>query len=517
MTCQMCLDSKKVTNVFTTATCNFRTSTITRHVNSTDHKELLNAPVYAAQFEKSINKALSKEEKGVSVAVKTVYWLAKEGLPLSKYESLFRHINTPDIEHLGAGENIHYSSRYTASELLDAISQDIDTTVTDKLNASPFITILTDETTDIAMRKKMLMYACILDPVTFIPSTHYLTDIDVANGTGSHLASQILQQLQYRNIETSKLMGLGTDGVSAITGRVNGLTGQLLRVDPHIVNIHCVAHRLALCTSQAAERLPALKEYQETLTSLFYYFKGSASRCQNLADVQFILEEPKLKVKEIHQVRWFSFYSALQTVYRSMEALLSYFDSADYRKDPKAVGLHNKLSSKLFLYITYMMMDIMPVVTKLSLLFQKTDVDIGLFKLSVSECIASLRALKENDGAFVSKLLTTDSIHGKFRNEHRIAGVADVTLKSAKHKFVQAIIDNMEQRFPSCELLSGFGVLGMRPLSEVGNVDEWGADKIEILIHHYGEEQQHTYKDSDGKNVTVSSPPIIHPEDTRAE
>ena len=385
-------------------------------------------------------------------------------------------------------KNTHYSSRYTALELLDAISQDIDTTVTDKLNASPFITILTDETTDIAMRKKMFMYARILDPVTFIPSTHYLTDIDVAKGTGSHLASQILQQLQYRNIETSKLMGLGTDGVSAMTGRVNGLTGQLLRVDPHIVNIHCVAHRLALCTSQAAERLPALKKYQETLTSLFYYFKGSVSRCQNLADVQSIFEEPKLKVKEIHQVCWFSFYSAstVQIVYRSMEALLSYFDSADYRKHPEAVGLHKKLSSKVFLYITYMMMDIMPVVTKLSILFQKTDVDIGLVELSVSECIASLRALKEKDGAFLSKLLTTDLIDGKFRNKHRIAGVADVTLKSAKHKFVQAIIDNMEQRFPSCELLSAFGVLGMRPFSEVENVDEWGADKIEILIHHYG-------------------------------
>ena len=122
----------------------------------------MNDPVYAAQFKKSINKALPKEEKGVSVAVKTVYWLAKEGLPLSKYESLlglFRHMNTPDIEHLGAGENTYYSSRYTASELLDAISLDIDTTVTDKLNASLFITILTDETTDIAMRKKMSMYA----------------------------------------------------------------------------------------------------------------------------------------------------------------------------------------------------------------------------------------------------------------------------------------------------------------------------------------------------------------------
>ena len=80
-----------------------------------------------------------------------------------------------------------------------------------------------------------------------------------------------------------------------------------------------MAHRLA-CTSQAAERLPALKEYQETLTSLFYYFKGSASRCQNLADVQSILEEPKLKVKEIHQARWFNFHSVQE--YESFTLIL---------------------------------------------------------------------------------------------------------------------------------------------------------------------------------------------------
>ena len=45
------------------------------------------------------------------------------------------------------------------------------------------------------------------------------------------------------------------------------------RENPHMVNVHCVAHRLALCTSQAAANILQLQSHQQVLTDLFYYFK----------------------------------------------------------------------------------------------------------------------------------------------------------------------------------------------------------------------------------------------------
>lgn len=72
-------------------------------------------------------------------------------------------------------------------------------------------------------------------------------------------------------------MGFGSDGAKAVTGTGESVIGHLLRENPMLINCHCTAHRLALVSSQAANTVPYLKEYQETLTGLFYFYKSSAN------------------------------------------------------------------------------------------------------------------------------------------------------------------------------------------------------------------------------------------------
>ena len=59
---------------------------------------------------------------------------------------------------------------------------------------------------------------------------------------------------------------------------------------------------------------------------MFYHFKKSASRTEKLKAVQEVLNEPQLKYKEIHQVRWLSFYKALETLYLTWDSLVTYFE-----------------------------------------------------------------------------------------------------------------------------------------------------------------------------------------------
>ena len=98
-----------------------------------------------------------------------------------------------------------------------------------------------------------------------------------------------------------------------------GVAGKLKRLNPNIVSVHCIAHKLQLCVSQAAEKVKFLKEFQEMLTSMFYHFK-SALRTEKLKAVQERLNEPQLKYKDIHQVRWLSFYKALETLYLTWDS-----------------------------------------------------------------------------------------------------------------------------------------------------------------------------------------------------
>lgn len=63
---------------------------------------------------------------------------------------------------------------------------------------------------------------------------------------GQAIASEILKQLRTRGVEACKILGLGSDGASVMTGKKEGVAGLLRRANPHIINVHCVAHRFNL-------------------------------------------------------------------------------------------------------------------------------------------------------------------------------------------------------------------------------------------------------------------------------
>ena len=315
-------------------------------------------------------------------AMKVVYWLASENLPLSKYESLMQLLKDLEVPKIASLKiRVDYESYYTANEILSAISSQIDKEVNEKIEDSPVVTLLSDESTDIANKKRMTMHARIVDPKTSAPETVYLRDVEYEDGTGEGLTKEILNETRKRNIPPSKIIGFGSDGAKVMTGDGKGVKGRLKEQNAHMVHIHCMAHRLALCTSQAANDIPRLKKYQEWLTSLFYYLKASATREKELHKVQEVLNHPVLKYKEIHAVRWLSCYEAVEAVYHTLDPLISYFHERKATKDPKAKGLLKSIASTQFIYITYLMMDVLPIVSRLCLQLQAQNLDVAKAKV----------------------------------------------------------------------------------------------------------------------------------------
>ena len=308
MYCKLCLKKGKK-NTMTAGCKSFKTSSLTRHEELTDHKHAIAEGELQANFNASLSKMFIEEDEAIMKAMKAVYWMASENLPMTKYESmmqLLKDLGVP-IACLKVSERVDYESYYTANEILSAISTQIDAEVSERIERSPFVTILADESTDIANKKRMTMHARIVDPKTSVAETVYLRDVEYEDGTGEGLAQEILNEVQKRKIPPTKMIGFGSDGANVMSGEGKGVHGRLKEQNAHMVHIHCMAHRLALCTSQAANDIPRLKKYQEWLTSLFYYMKASATREHELHKVQEVLNHPVLKYKEIHAVYhcWF--------------------------------------------------------------------------------------------------------------------------------------------------------------------------------------------------------------------
>ena len=90
----------------------------------------------------------------------------------------------------------------------------------------------------------------------------------------------ILKALKERKIAISKVTGFGSDGASAISSNKEGVVGKFKRLNPNVLSVHCIAHKLQLSVSPAAEKVKFLTEFQEMLTSMFYHFKKSALRTE---------------------------------------------------------------------------------------------------------------------------------------------------------------------------------------------------------------------------------------------
>ena len=88
------------------------------------------------------------------------------------------------------------------------------------------------------------------------------------------------------------IVGLATDGAPVMTGRKSGVDVQLRqKCSPYLVQVHSVAHHLALASGQATDAVGLFKTYQETVNSVYNHFAHSATHTSELWLIQAILDQ----------------------------------------------------------------------------------------------------------------------------------------------------------------------------------------------------------------------------------
>ena len=206
----------------------------------------------------------------------------------------------------------------------------------------------------------------------------------------------------------NRLMGFGSDGASVMIGRRTGIATRLKQRNPYLVAIHCVAHRLALACSQAGESVQYVQKFKKSLTTLYWYFQASAVRTAGLKAVQELLDSPVLKIKEARDVRWLSHDNAVQTLRRTLPAVLTALErEASEKEEPVAIGLVKVMKHYEFVSCLYLMCEVLPHLSHLSRLFQAEYIQLSMVWPSLNACIKSLTAYKDFTKA--ADVVATDS------------------------------------------------------------------------------------------------------------
>ena len=120
-----------------------------------------------------------------------------------------------------------------------------------------------------AICKKLMVYVRYLNNDG--PTIEYLQNLDVPDGTAKTIAESLRKLMVQWELPFSKVTSLATDGASVMTGSVADVGKLLQKYNPVMIQIHCVAHRLALAAVQATKAVTSFNEYQRYL-KLVYRF-----------------------------------------------------------------------------------------------------------------------------------------------------------------------------------------------------------------------------------------------------
>ena len=204
------------------------------------------------------------------------------------------------------------------------------------------------------------------------------------------------------------------------------------------------------------------------MNAVFKVFKYSAARYQRLRELHAAMEQPDVfqSLKEPCAVRWLSFIKAAKTIDANWPQLVLSLDEEAARNNPVAAGLLRKLKTFSFPAMTNTLLDVLPIMDRLNLAFERDDVNLSTIRPRVAGTIACLEQLLQEpfcgtrEQAFMAEFREGP---GTCRGL-TLTNASDVNVEAHSHVrdgFIQALIDNLTRRFPKgdLDLLQSLGQL----------------------------------------------------------
>ena len=364
--------------------------------------------------------------------------------------------------------------------------------------------LMVDEVTDISVQSQMLTFIQFVSPVTssveiaFLSVQNVLDEFSSANADA--LTSLIKDQLvQQCGLSLKNLKGLATDGAAVMIGKNNGVAAQLKELNPVIINVHCICHKLALACTDTNKEIAYIKRVEDTLRQLWTYFENSPKRLAVLLKMQINIKKCSLQLKEKSKqilvkrmkkacsTRWLSFDKSVAALYQEYEAVLHTLQALDKGGCATAHGLLNRLKEGKFVGVLFILKDVLPILSNLSKAFQGGSVAFSQIVPLINATKASLEELLETNSP-VQKFLAALDSYTNICEDLKLSTVQQQQLHRLQEQYVTSMVGNIEARFanssPILAALKIFYPLAVPESNEFG-FNVYGNRDISSLAQHF--------------------------------
>ena len=178
-----------------------------------------------------------------------------------------------------------YTSHGPKNELIECLYHEVRDKIQRRVEKSRFLAVMMDDTSDLSNIEKSAVSVRLTNDGEVQEHLLGLVDCSV-DQSADGLTEVLLNTLRRFNVtpETAaeKLIGQSYDGAPAMSGEFRGVQRQVQYQFPYALYNHCVAHRMALCAAQSANKVPKVAIFFKTVDKLVRHFRSNPKRTEQL-------------------------------------------------------------------------------------------------------------------------------------------------------------------------------------------------------------------------------------------
>ena len=306
MFCKFCRDNPTCSDsssTFVSGSQNFKIESVRSPETSTGHTRCVAAAKVSENPQLApLPRALLSMSKGVSQKMERLfdiaYFVAKREMPFTS----FPHLCKLEMKH-GVELGNTYINDKACKTFVTAIAGQLKHEISSKLQSSKFISVMADSACDVGVREVEDVYACHLVKGEIENSFVGLKACENSKAPGIKAAVETAMTEVCRDWK-EKTVALGADGANVMLGEISGVYGLLKQEIPHIIKVHCVAHRLELSFADTLSDVPVLKDVKEMLQGIWKHYHYSAKAVRELKELAESMEVRAYKAIKADGTRW---------------------------------------------------------------------------------------------------------------------------------------------------------------------------------------------------------------------
>ncbi|GES75518.1 zinc finger protein 862-like [Rhizophagus clarus] len=447
---------------------NFKTSALSEHTLTKDHTDITNLKVARAKLIKVSNNSVDKAQNHVGALMKIIFWMAENDILLNKLSEivkLCRILEYPQL--ISASNTITYENNVSGHEMLSAISNSIEETIWKELDKAIAFGIMVDESTDISCEPYLVIY--------------------IKYCLHGKIKIHFLKLLQLKSL-TNKLMSFASDKASVMLGKSTGVASRIKERNECLFITHCIAHRLALACNTAEKKVDFCKHIEYIIKSTY--------------------KHPILKIKQIFEVHWLSWYEAVKNLCLSIEPLMDTLletmtTTNNNIQRQNFIFLYTEICDWKLLAFLHFLWDILGYLTTLSKIFQQKKIQISNIDPIIELTLRKIQQefldydedgrllLGKNLNRFLSNTTAKDNYnigtHQLTQNENYEADlIVDIS------SFASAVITEIQERFPDRPLFNSMKIF---------DHTNWPNGREELI--KYGEKELNIYQNFTRRKLVI--------------